>query len=83
MMAQVPYTRTDTLTDADREYLAVRVSNGPAVAQLLGMGEIVTNQRQLVERLDLDTGLADSAVTTGNNADSYSQAVLDEPSDVN
>lgn len=59
-MAKVPYTRTETLTDADREYLALRSPMSPKAAQLLEMNKLVNDVRQIAQKLDTDPGVSDT-----------------------
>ena len=70
-MPAVPYITSASLSESDREYLGDRVSKGAAIAQLLEMGKLVNDPRQLAQKLD-----ADSA-DTGGDAD-YESAVIDD-----
>jgi hypothetical protein len=70
-MPVVPYTTPASLSEADRSYLGDRISKGPAIAQLLEMGKLVNDPRQLAQKLDADSG------DTGGDAD-YEATVIDD-----
>lgn len=53
----VPYTTADSLSEEDKKYLGARVSNSPAIAQLLDVGKSLVDIRQLAQKLDQDAGV--------------------------
>jgi len=57
-MPAVPYTTS--YTDEDLEYLGNRLGSSPAIAQLLGLGKVARDLRQLAAKLDQDTGVTDA-----------------------
>ena len=67
-MATVPYTTT--YTDADREYLGNRMAKSPAICQVLELGRLMNDTRQLAAALDAD----------GNTLNTYTELTIDEPS---
>lgn len=70
-MPTVPYVTPATLSEDDRAYLADRVSKGAAIAQLIEMGKLVNDPRQLAQKLDAD------APDTGGDSD-YEASVIDD-----
>lgn len=55
-MALVPYTTT--YSAADREYLGNRIGKSPKISEVLELGKLANDVRQLAQKLDTDTGLA-------------------------
>lgn len=67
-MSAVPYTTV--LSEADREYLGNRLSKSPKICELLEIGKLANDVRQLTQKLDTDGGLA--------QAGTYETEVVDD-----
>jgi len=74
----VPYIRTEavngntvTITEDEREYLGQRIGKSPKISQMLLLGKLVNDPRELAQKLDAD------APDTGGDSD-YEASVIDD-----
>ena len=57
-MASVPYTTA--YSEADREYLGNRIGKSPKISEVLQLGKLSNDVRQLAQKLDQDSGVTDT-----------------------
>jgi len=57
----VPYT--STYSNEDLDYLGKRLAKSPKISELLDLGKIRNDLRELAEKLDLDAGVSDTDYT--------------------